>query len=81
MGVQFWSLGKQEKGDGVETQVSHGSHRRSEKGCVKWAAYVKSEFKSAWINGMEKPHPPQEAKVLQTLGGHVKRVERLRNSG
>jgi len=37
---------------------------------------VKSGFKSGWIKGMEIPHPPQGAKVLQTLERGAEWVER-----
>ena len=62
--LQSWKTGEC---CGGETCVSHDSHRRVLRGCVKESAYVKSVFESAWSKGLEKSDSPQGAKINQTL--------------
>jgi hypothetical protein len=57
--VQFCIFGNPALEGINDTLVSHVSHRRARKVCVKRTVYVKSAFMIAWGKGFEMPSPSQ----------------------
>jgi hypothetical protein len=47
--------------------VTHDSHSKLKKACVKLSACVKSVFPTAWNKELEKSCPAQAAKITQTF--------------
>jgi hypothetical protein len=57
--VQFRTFGNQGRRAGIETHVSHDSHRGREKACEKQEPCVKSAFLSIQGKGLEGTRPAQ----------------------